>query len=154
MRVRKVLTIAAAGCALAASAMLPASAGAAGAAHPAVGSVKVFHSTLNNHSPKPGQKLILKGTGALKHAKYDCVLVVIKGSKYTVGPITNVKSTASGHVTCSVTYRPYTAQSLSGGASQKCPLSAKLKKAHYRCGIAVSNLAMTSTTIQYFSPKK
>jgi hypothetical protein len=151
MRVRKVLTVAAAGCALAASAMLPASAGAAGAAHPAT---HVFHSTLNNHSPKPGAKLILRGTGALKHTKYDCVLVVIKGAKYTVGPISNATSTATGHVTCHVTYHPYTARSLSGGPSQKCPLSAKLKKAHYRCGIAVSNLAMTSTAIQYFSPKK
>jgi hypothetical protein len=151
MRVRKVLTIAAAGCALAASAMLPASAGTVGAAHPAT---HVFHSTLNTHSPKPGTKLVLKGSGALKNTNYDCVLVVIKGAKYTVGPITNVKSTKTGHITCRVTYRPYTAQSLTGGASEKCPLTAKAKKAHYRCALAVSNLSKTSSAIQYFSPKK
>jgi hypothetical protein len=153
MRVKKVLTIAAAGCAISASAMLPASAGA-GAAHPAVGATHVFHSTLNNHSPKPGQKLILRGTGAQKHASFSCVLVVIKGSKYTIGPISTTKSTKTGHVTCSVTYRPYSTVSLTTGVHQHCPLSAKLKKAHYRCGLAVSNSKMTSTAIQYFSPRK
>jgi hypothetical protein len=156
MRISKLMAVGVSGCALVAAVTLPATAGPAHhTAHPTVASkTKTFPSTLNRHTVKPGQALILHGHGAKKSTAYSCVLVVIKGANYTVGPIKNIKSTKKGKITCRVTYKPYTATSLTGGASHHCPLSAKDKKAHWRCGMAVSTLTKTSATIQYFTAKK
>lgn len=151
MRISKLMAVGAAGCALAAAVTLPAM---AGPANHSVASTKQFPSTLTPHSVKPGQTLTLKGHGAKKNTNYSCVLVVIKGSNYTIGPIKNVKSTKKGKVTCKVTYHPYTAMSLTGGKSHHCPLSKADKKAHWRCGVAVSTTDKSSATIQYFTTKK
>jgi hypothetical protein len=151
MRISKVMAVAVSGCALGAAAMVPA---IAGTGHHAVPATKQFKSTLSTHSPKPGQKITLIGHGAKKSTQYQCVFVVLKGSAYTIGPIKPVKSNKSGKVKCTVTYKPYTAVSLTGGKSHHCPLSKKDKKAGYKCGLAVSTQDKTSATIQYFSPKK
>jgi hypothetical protein len=151
MRISKFMAVAASGCVLAAAATLPAT---AGTAHHAVGAVKTkqFPSTLSTHSPKPGQVMVLKGHGAKKRAQYSCVLIVIKGKNYTIGPLKNVNSTKKGRVTCKVKYKPYKAVSLTGGKSHHCPLTKKDKRAHFRCAVAVSTADMTSATIQYFTP--
>jgi hypothetical protein len=153
MRISKLMAVAAAGCALVTAVTLPAVAGPAH--HPAAkAQTKTFPSTLTPHTVKPGQTLTLKGHGAKKSTSYSCVLVVIKGANYTIGPIKNIKSTKKGKVTCKVTYHPYTATSLTGGKSHHCPLSKADKKAHWRCGVAVSTLDKSSATIQYFTAKK
>jgi hypothetical protein len=159
MRISKVLAVAAAGCALAGGAMLPAAAGASHAAtkaKPAVAATHVFHTVLSTHSPSKGSTMTLTGTGALKKTQYNCVLIVIKGANYTIdsSSVHLVTSSKKGKVVCKETYEPYTAISLTGGPSRKCPLSKKLKKAGYKCGFAVSNTAKTSSGIQYFTPKK
>jgi hypothetical protein len=160
MRISKVLAVAAAGCALAGGAMLPAAAGAshsATKAKPAVASGHVFHTTLSTHAPRKGQVMTLTGTGAKKKTPYTCVLTVLKGSAYWVdtSSLKPAKSSKKGKVVCKETYEPYTAVSITGGTtSHKCPLSKKDKKAHYKCGFAVSTTDKTSNGIQYFSPKK
>jgi hypothetical protein len=100
--------------------------------------------------------MVLTGTGAKKRTTYDCVLIVVKGATYTVdsASIKPVVSSKKGKVVCKEKYEPYTAISLTGGASHKCPLSKKDKKAHYKCGFAVSTTDKTSNGIQYFTPKK
>jgi hypothetical protein len=159
MRISKLMAVAVSGCALAAAAAVPAVAGAghaAPAAHPAVASkTKTFPSTLTPHTVKSGQTLTLRGHGAKKSTKYTCVLVVIKGSAYTINTSTKtVKSTAAGKVTCKMTYKPYKTVSLTGGAPRQCPLTKAEKKGHWRCGLAVSTLNKSSATIQYFTTKK
>ena len=153
MRISKLMAVGAAGCALAAAVTLPAVAGPAH--HPAAkAQTKTFPSTLTPHTVKPGQTLTLKGHGAKKSTSYSCVLVVIKGSNYTIGPIKNVKSTKKGKVTCKMTYHPYKTISLTGGAGKQCPLTKAEKKGHWRCGVAVSTTDKSSATIQYFTAKK
>jgi len=157
MRISKLMAVGAAGCAIAAGLTIPAAAGPAHhAAKPAASTparTKQFPSTLTPHTVKAGTHMVLKGHGAKKSTSYSCVFVVIKGSNYDIGPITNIKSTKSGKVTCKRTFEPYTAQSLSGGPARKCPLSKASKKAHWKCGIAVSTIDKSSATIQYFTAK-
>jgi len=153
MRISKLMAVAATGCALAAAAAIPAT---AGAAHPAATSrTHTFPSTLTPKTVKPGQTLTLKGHGAKKSTAYSCVLVVIKGAQYDIDlHIKTVHSTKTGTVTCKMKYEPYTATSLTGGKSHHCPLSAADKKAHWKCGLAVSTTDKSSATIQYFTAKK
>jgi hypothetical protein len=158
MRISKLMAVGATGCALVTAISLPAAAGTAHhAAKPTAATParsKQFPSTLSPHSVKPGTHMVLKGHGAKKRTAYSCVFVVIKGANYDIGPITNIKSSKKGKITCKRTFEPYTAHSLSGGANRKCPLSKASKKAHWRCGLAVSTLDKSSNTIQYFTAKK
>jgi len=149
MRISKVLAVAAAGCALAAAVALPAT---AVASHGNVASkTKQFKSTLNHHTARPGETLVLKGHGAKKSTSYTCVLIVIKGTAYDIdtGSLKPVKSTSKGKITCRQKYEPYTATSLSGGPPLKCPAAKG-----YRCAMAVSTTNKKSATIQYFKGKK
>lgn len=154
MRISKFMAVVVSTGALAAAATLPAVAGTAH--HPAVAAkTKTFPSTLTPHTVKPGQTLTLRGHGAKKHTSYTCVLVVIKGSNYTINTHTKtVTSSKSGKVSCKMTYRPYHTISLTGGPGRQCPLTKAEKKSHWRCGLAVSTLNKSSATIQYFTTKK
>lgn len=152
MRISKFMAVAASGCALAAAVTLPAM---AGTAHHSVRATHQFPSTLTPKTVHPGQTLTLKGHGAKKSTKYDCVLGVYKGAKYAVGPITVAKSTKKGKLTCKVTYHPYTGSgALDGQSNHKCPVTKKDKKAGWRCGLAASTLDKSSATIGYFTGKK
>ncbi|MDT5001635.1 MAG: hypothetical protein QOK12_3740 [Mycobacterium sp.] len=153
MRINKTLAVAAAGLSLAAAAAVPAVAGATHHAAPSA-KTKIFPSTLTPHSGiKSGTKMVLKGHGAKKNTNYSCVFTVLKGSNYFVGPITPAKSNARGKIKCTRTFQPYTAVSLSGGGSHKCPLSHKDKKHHYRCALDLSTTDKSSATNQYFTTK-
>ncbi len=158
MRISKLMAVGAAGCAIVAGLTIPAAAGPAHhAAKPAAAAparTKQFPSTLTPHTVKPGTHMVLKGHGAKKSTAYSCVFVVIKGSDYAIGPIKDIKSTKSGKVTCKLTFQPYKASDFSNGKTHHCPLTAKDKKAHWRCGVAVSTLDKSSATIQYFTAKK
>jgi hypothetical protein len=149
MRIRKTLAIAASGCALVAAGVLPATASTPHVArqtHPAVAS-KLFHSTLNHHSGvKNGTKLVLRGTGAKHSTTYECVLVGLKGAKYSIdnNSLHAVKSSKKGVVTCTTTFEKYTVKV--GSKSFTCPKAPK----GYKCGFAASTIDKSSNTIQYF----
>jgi hypothetical protein len=156
MRIPKVLAVAATGCALVAAVAVPASAHAGHAARPAVASKsKVFKTTLSPKSGiKTGTKLTLKGTGAQKNARFSCVLIVIKGTKYALdgGSLSGATSTKKGVVTCHATFKPFSGTV--GGKKVSCPTTKANKKAGYKCAFAVSNSAQTDSGISYFTAKK
>jgi hypothetical protein len=152
MRINKFLAVGIAGLSLAGAATLPA---VAGASHPAAASkTHVFPTTLTPHTVHPGTAMTMKGHGARKSTTYNCVFTVLKGSKFWVGPITQVKSSKKGKVTCHRTFEPYTATSLSGAAPHKCPLTKKDKKHHYRCALSIATSDKASAGNEYFTAKK
>jgi hypothetical protein len=154
MRITKLLAVSTAGCALAASAMLPAMASTHHVrSHPSVSSkTKLFKSTLSPKTHiKTGTVMTLKAHGALKNTGYDCVLVVLKGAANApnFGSIHAVKSSKKGTFTCKETFAPFSGSVK--GKTVSCPPSKKELKKGYKCGFAASTTNKKSATIQYFT---
>jgi hypothetical protein len=149
MRISKTLAVSAAGLSMAAAAALPAAAGVSH--HPA--SKGSFKSSISPNPVHSGQTLTLKGKGAKKNTAYTCVIVVIKGQSYGLAPgLTIVHSNKKGKVTCKKTFTSFSASV--NGKTRHCPLTKADKKAHFKCGMAVSTADKKSNTISYFTAKK
>jgi hypothetical protein len=152
MRISKALAVSVSGLALAATAALPA---AAGANHPATGKNGTLPSTLSAKSAHIGQKLTLKVHGAKKKTSYICVFAIVKGKQNSpfLGNTTNVTSSKKGAFKCTLTFKAFSGQI--GSKTYHCPPTAADKKAHIKCGFATADPAdKNSNAIQYFTAKK
>jgi hypothetical protein len=154
MRFSKALAVSVTGCALAAATALPATAGAAHAAHPA-GKNGTFPSSLSASVAHPGTTLTLQAHGAKKQTNYFCFFTIVKGKKHgrDLSNTQTVTSSKKGKFHCSLTFRAF--HGTIGGKTYHCPRTHKDTKAGIKCGFAAVDPATSqrSTTIQYFTAK-
>jgi len=142
MRIYKVLAVGASGCAIAAAAIVPATAGAAHASHPARPALShgTLHSSISTTTAHTGTKLTLKASGAKKKTSYLCLFALVHGSNQNGPNLANhvsVKSSKKGKFHCTLTFKPFTANV--GGKLRHCPLTKADKKAHIVCGFAAAD---------------
>jgi hypothetical protein len=147
MRIRKALAISGTAIALTGAAALPA---AAVNHHPA--SKGTFKSSVSPDPVHVGETLTLKAHGAKSGSSYICILVVIKGKHYALGPGAG-SHTANKHgkFKCSLTFQSF--KGTIAGKTRHCPTTKKDRKAGYKCGFAASTSDQKSNTISYFKGK-
>jgi hypothetical protein len=110
------------------------------AAHPqAVNTVKM--TVTPNTGVKAGEKLHVKGTGALKSTGYYCI---VAAHNKTGAHIQNTatlqmpKSTKTGTIACTLTFKPFSAKS--GGHLRHCPTTRADRAAGWVCGAALADM--------------
>ncbi|HVT20109.1 MAG TPA: hypothetical protein VHE57_01815 [Mycobacteriales bacterium] len=142
MRIQRTTGVAAAACALSAAVALPAG-GAPAAA--------VFHSTLTPTTIHVGDTYKLTSSHAIPSTSYSCLEIVTKGTAYgySLATLKQVVSSATGHLTCKQTYQAFTATV--NGKTRHCPQTKADRKAHVRCGIAMSTSDQSSHTSVFFT---
>jgi hypothetical protein len=140
MRIHKALAVGVSGCAIAAAAVVPATAGAAHASHPAL-THGTLHSSISSTTAHTGTKLTLKASGAKKKTSYLCLFALVKGTQHgqDLNNTSNAKSTKKGKFHCTLTFKPFTATV--AGKLRHCPLTKADKKAHVVCGFAAADPA-------------
>jgi len=150
MHVKRLLAVAATGCALVTGVTLPAT---AGTSHPQAPATHQFKSTIKpSKNVRSGTVLHVKGHGAKKNTQYDCLFVILHKSDYAadIGTITNVKSNKHGKVSCTKTFEPYSAAD-QNGKLRHCPLTKKDAKARFRCAVVIATTTKSSATVAYFT---
>jgi hypothetical protein len=145
MRISKALAVAATGCALVATSVIPATASsghAAHVAHPARPALS--HGTLHSHVStthvKTGTKITMTVSGAKHRTGYLCLFALVKGASANGPNLHNTKSVISskkGKFKCTLTFKPFKASV--AGKTRHCPLTKKDKKAKIVCGMAAAD---------------
>jgi hypothetical protein len=142
MRISKALAVAATGCALVATGVIPATASAGHAAHPARPDLShgTLHSSVSTTHVKTGTKITMKVSGAKKNTGYLCLFALVKGASANGPNLNNTKSVTSskkGKFKCTLTFKPFSASV--AGKTRHCPLTAKDKRAKIVCGMAAAD---------------
>jgi hypothetical protein len=145
MRLNKTLAVVMSACALSAVATLAAS----GAPGPAA-----YHSTLTPKNVHVGQTFNIVSSHARPSTSYTCVEIVTRGTAYgyDLASFKGVKSSSTGHVSCSEKYLAFKATV--AGTVRHCPQTKADLKAHVLCGVAVSTTDKTSETSANFTSVK
>jgi hypothetical protein len=145
MQSKKTVAVAMAACALSVLAALPAS-GAPGSA--------AYKSTLTPKSIHVGQTFHLTSTHARPSTAYTCVEIVTVGTAYgyDLASFRSVKSSSTGHVSCSESYVAF--KSTVAGKTRDCPQTKADLKAHVKCGVAISTTDKSSETSANFTSVK
>jgi hypothetical protein len=130
-------------------------------AHSTPNSAHTFRSKARpSKHVKPGQTIIVKGTGTKKSTTYDCVLIIEDKKRPTeeyadiASLQATVKSTASGKITCKQRFEPYAGKV--AGKTRHCPTTAKDRKAGMTCGVGLGDAATmgkSSASLAKFTAK-
>lgn len=142
MRIRRAAAVVLSACALSAGATLT----AAGA--PAAGT---FHATLTPTNIHVGDRYKIVSNHAVPSTTYNCIEIVTKGTGYgySLATLKQVKSSSTGRVVCKQRYKAFSATVK--GKTRHCPQTRADRRAHVRCGIAVSTTDQSSYTSANFT---
>lgn len=121
--------------------------GSADASQPAPEArVTYFKSTV---TPKTGVAsggtLTLKSKTAKPSTAYYCLIAVYDTdgggvSAPNESTLRTVRSSARGKLSCAQTYRPFSAED-NQGVMRHCPTTAADRRAHFKCGVVVADVA-------------
>ena len=107
-----------------------------------------------------GTTVTSKGSGAEPSTAYYCLLAVYDAdgggvSAPNESTLRTVRSNARGKISCSQTYRPFSAED-NRGVTRHCPTTRADKRAHFKCGVVMADVATVgaiSATAAAFSPR-
>jgi hypothetical protein len=141
---KKALTVAACGVSLAAAVFAAGPAGASSAVSHARSTGGLRATLTPNKNVKPGTRMTVRATHALRSKKYYCSQILIKrGSTSAYVPnlpsIRQVTSTSTGTLHCTETFKPFSGTY--GGKKISCPTTAANKAAGWSCAFGVADVA-------------